>query len=86
MNGSHILHDVSLGLGVLPSRSLMLCRSFPSGNSPPLSTVRCELLPSTRVEHPDDIADVEHDMEDGGSLEEWSHTQRHWDASGDGDV
>ena len=84
MNGSHIPHDLILGLSVLPSRSLMLCRSLPSATSSALSTVLCELLP---FEHADDVADVEHDMEDGGLLEEWSRTQRHsWDASGDGDV
>ena len=30
MNGSQMLHDLILGLAVLPSRSLMLCRSVPS--------------------------------------------------------
>ena len=44
-------------------------------------------LRAVRLKHSNHIRDVEHDMEDGGSLEERGRTQGHsWDASGDGDI
>ena len=71
MNGSHMLHDLILGLGVLPSRSLMLCRSVPSRHQrqrhPPGG--RCI---RTSFKHP---GHVEHDMKNCSSLEERRGTE-----------
>ena len=71
--GSDILQARIFGRGILPSASLMICRSVPSAKEKTVSMActRVTKINHTRFKNSDCIR---HNMENGSPLKEWSST------------